>query len=103
MTSTPLTSGVPNGNGSPSGAMSSVVPTRDLPEDLAGLEVDRDEHAPRRRVAGQAERRQRDRARHAEGRAALRPELVPGGGLEAASTCAAGISVTMCTAREVLA
>ena len=62
----------------PSGARSSVVPTLRAPENLAGLQIDRDHLAPWRLVAQQAQRRHRDRARHRERRTLLPSEIVTG-------------------------
>ena len=84
MTSKPLASGAPQGNGSPKGAKSSVVPDGRLPQDLAGFEIDRDESAPGRGIAQPAGRRPRDRAGHGEGSAALWPEFLSRRRLEVA-------------------
>ena len=80
---TPLTSGVPQLKASPSGARSSAGADRRMPEDFAGLEVDRDHLAPRRPVAEQAKPRCRQGARHRKRRAALQPEIMAGRRLNA--------------------
>ena len=54
-----------------------------MPEDLSGLQVDRDHLAPGRLVAQQAERRHRHRARHRKRRPLLLAEIMAGRRIEA--------------------
>jgi hypothetical protein len=55
---------------------------RRAPEDFSCLQVDRDQGAPRRLVAGQAELRERHHAHHRKRRADLRSEIDARGRLE---------------------
>ena len=66
--------GAPSGSHIGNGAWSRVVPSRRLPEQLAALQIDRLQHAPRRRIARRAERSEQRRDAQPVRRAAHRAE-----------------------------